>query len=89
LAIVLVGMTGAILRRPLSRVPENTMKFGVGAMLTTFGAFWGGEGVGVVWPGQDIAILAILVFVLAFAGLAVRILRTIATRQPALAATPQ
>ena len=60
MAIVLVGTTGAVLRHPLSRVPENTMKFGVGAMLTTFGAFWGGEGVGVVWPGQDVAVLAIL-----------------------------
>jgi uncharacterized membrane protein len=63
LAILLVGMTGVIVHRPLSRVPENAMKFAVGALLTTFGAFWGGEGVGVEWPGQDGAILAILVFV--------------------------
>jgi uncharacterized membrane protein len=87
LAIVLVGTAGAFLRHPLSRVPENTMKFGVGAMLTTFGAFWGGEGVGVIWPGQDVAVLAILVFVLAFASLGVRVLRTSAPRQTALAAT--
>jgi uncharacterized membrane protein len=51
------------------------MKFIVGAMLTTFGVFWGSEGVGVVWPGQDAAILAILTFVVLTALLSVRILR--------------
>jgi uncharacterized membrane protein len=75
LAAVLVTIVGAIARQPLSRVPENTMKFVVGAMLTTFGIFWGGEGVGVVWPGQDVAILAIIAFVLVAALLSVRILR--------------
>jgi uncharacterized membrane protein len=49
---------------PLSRVPENTMKFAVGVMLTTFGIFWGAEGAGVAWPGEDAAILAVLAFVL-------------------------
>jgi uncharacterized membrane protein len=51
------------------------MKFVVGAMLTTFGIFWGGEGVGVVWPGQDAAILAIVTFVLLTALLSVRTLQ--------------
>jgi uncharacterized membrane protein len=88
LAIVLVGMTGAVLRHPLSRVPENTMKFVVGAMLTTFGAFWGGEGVGVAWPGQDVAILAILVFVLTFAAVSVRALRPKSSARGVLAPTP-
>src|SRR6266851_4135667 len=64
IAVVLVTIVGTIVRQPLSRVPENKMKFVVGAMLTTFGIFWGSEGVGVVWPGQDAAILAILAFVL-------------------------
>jgi uncharacterized membrane protein len=51
------------------------MKFVVGAMLTTFGIFWGGEGVGVVWPGQDAAILAIISFVFLTALLSVRTLQ--------------
>ena len=75
IAVVLVTIVGAIAREPLSRVPENTMKFVVGAMLTTFGIFWGGEGVGVVWPGQDAAILAIVTFVFLTALLSVRTLQ--------------
>jgi uncharacterized membrane protein len=51
------------------------MKFVVGAMLTTFGIFWGSEGVGVVWPGQDAAILAIVAFILVMALISVRILQ--------------
>ena len=74
-AVLLVALVGAVIRQPLSRVPENTMKFLVGAMLTTFGAFWGGEGVGVLWPGQDAAILAILAFVLLSALISVRLLQ--------------
>jgi uncharacterized membrane protein len=82
IAAVLVIIAGVIVRQPLSRVPENTMKLVVGAMLATFGIFWGSEGVGVAWPGQDAAILAILAFVLAVAIAAVQILRR--TRVPAL-----
>lgn len=63
-AIIIVGIVGVLVHAPLSRVPENTMKFAVGAMLTTFGTFWGAEGAGVNWPGQDGAILAVLAFVL-------------------------
>jgi uncharacterized membrane protein len=62
-AVVVVGIAGVIVHRPLSRVPENALKFGVGALLTTFGVFWSGEGVGVEWPGADVAILFILGFV--------------------------
>jgi len=54
---------------------ENTLKFIVGAMLTTFGIFWAGEGVGVEWPGQDAAILAIVSFVSIAALVGVRVLR--------------
>jgi uncharacterized membrane protein len=54
-AVVLVA--GAIVHRPLSRVPENTLKFGVGVMLSAFGVFWTGEGLGIAWPGQDLALL--------------------------------
>jgi uncharacterized membrane protein len=75
IAVVLVTIVGTVVRQPLSRVPENTLKFVVGAMLTTFGIFWGSEGVGVVWPGQDAAILAIVAFVLVMALVGVRILQ--------------
>src|ERR1700751_2441507 len=55
-ACALVLTAGAIVHRPLSRVPENTLKFGVGVMLSAFGVFWTGEGLGVTWPGQDLAL---------------------------------
>src|SRR5260221_2659584 len=58
LACALVLVVGMIVHRPLSRVPENTLKFGVGVMLSAFGVFWTGEGLGVDWPGQDVALLA-------------------------------
>jgi len=64
-AVVIVTGVGIAVRAPLSRVPENLMKFGVGAMLTTFGIFWSAEGAGVEWPGSDAAILGVLAFVLA------------------------
>lgn len=63
-AVVLVGTVGVLVQQPLSQVPENTMKFAVGLMLTTFGIFWGGEGAGVHWPGADAAILGILAFLI-------------------------
>jgi uncharacterized membrane protein len=61
-AVVLVGIAGILLHRPLSTVPENTMKFAVGLLLSSFGMFWGAEGAGVVWPGGDGAILVLLAF---------------------------
>jgi uncharacterized membrane protein len=59
-ALVVVAGTGVLVRAPLSRVPENTLKFAVGLMLTTFGTFWGAEGAGVSWPGEDAAIPVVL-----------------------------
>ena len=59
-AIVVVAGAGIAVRAPLARVPENTMKFGVGVMLTSFGMFWGGEGAGASWPGGDAALLVII-----------------------------
>ena len=56
-ACALVLAAGAVVHRPLSRVPENTLKFGVGVMLSAFGVFWTGEGLGIAWPGQDLALL--------------------------------
>ena len=62
-AIVLVVLAGILVREPLGRVPENTLAFAVGVMLTTFGIFWGAEGAGVEWPGGDAALLGVLAFV--------------------------
>ena len=55
LAVVALGL---VIHRPLARVPENTLKFAVGVMLSAFGIFWTGEGLGVPWPGEDFAITA-------------------------------
>ena len=74
-AVVLVGVVGVLARRPLARVPENTLKFAVGAMLTTFGIFWGAEGAGAEWPGEDAAILGVLAFVLLLSATMVALLR--------------
>ena len=60
LAVVVVLAVATAVRAPLARVPENTMKFAVGVMLVTFGTFWGGEGVGVRWPGADAALPVLL-----------------------------
>jgi Ca2+/H+ antiporter, TMEM165/GDT1 family len=57
-ACIAVLLIGVIVHRPLSRVPENTLKFGVGVMLSAFGVFWTGEGLGVDWPGHDVMLLA-------------------------------
>jgi uncharacterized membrane protein len=57
LAGILVILAGALARVPLSNVPENTLKFVVGIMLTTFGTFWTGEGFGVEWPLADVFLL--------------------------------
>lgn len=59
-SVVVVVILGVIVRGPLSRVPENTLKFVVGVMLTAFGVFWGAEGAGAVWPGADLALLVII-----------------------------
>jgi len=66
-ACFLVAGIGFAIHRPLARVPENTLKFVVGVMLSAFGVFWIGEGFGVDWPGEDIAIIvfAALFFVVA------------------------
>ena len=68
-------VVGVLVRAPLSRVPENTMKFAVGAMLTTFGIFWSAEGAGADWPGADAALPGVLAFVLLLSFAAVATLR--------------
>jgi uncharacterized membrane protein len=82
-AAVLVLVAGVILHRPLARIPENTLKFTVGVLLSTFGTFWAIEGLGLFtpgrasleWPGGDWALLVLLATWLACSRLAVVILR--------------
>lgn len=64
-ACLLVLVIGLVVRKPLARIPENTLKFGVGVMLSAFGLFWTGEGLGIAWPGRDLAILAFAALFLA------------------------
>jgi uncharacterized membrane protein len=66
-AVVLVVIAGLAIRAPLARVPENTLKFAVGVMLTSFGSFWAAEGAGARWPGSDAALLALIPATLLFA----------------------
>jgi uncharacterized membrane protein len=78
-ACMLVLVAGILIHRPLARVPENALKFGVGVMLASFGVFWTGEGLGVSWPGEDLAVLGFVALFLASAlGLAA------ALRHPAM-----
>ncbi|BCJ38685.1 hypothetical protein Athai_61880 [Actinocatenispora thailandica] len=79
-AAVAVAAAGLAVRAPLARVPENTMKFVVGIMLTAFGMFWGGEGVGARWPGGDAALLVLVPGTAAFALTLVALLRRAAAR---------
>ena len=60
LALLCVVLLGLWLHRPLARVPENALKFGVGVLLAAFGTFWVGEGIGLQWRGADWAILALI-----------------------------
>ena len=54
-AVLVVTAVGFAVRAPLARVPENTMKFVVGTLLTAFGVFWATEGTGAHWPGDDLS----------------------------------
>jgi uncharacterized membrane protein len=88
-AVVVVTVVGIAVRTPLARVPENTMKFIVGIMLTSFGIFWGAEGAGAHWPGADIALLVVVPAVALFALALVAILRRIAGQPRVSSAAPQ
>jgi uncharacterized membrane protein len=85
-AVLAVVLAGAAARAPLARVPENTMKFAVGVMLSSFGMFWGAEGAGASWPGGDAALLAVIPGVLLVAIAMVWGLRRLAHRAPSEAA---
>jgi uncharacterized membrane protein len=68
---VLVILVGVLVRAPLQRIPENTLKFIVGIMLTTFGTFWSGESFGINWPFSDLFLLILAVLYLAVSALLV------------------
>ncbi len=87
-AVVLVAGVGVVVRAPLARVPENGMKFVVGVMLTSFGAFWAVEGVGGTWPGADAALLVLAPAVAAYGLLIIVWLRRQRLSQPAADGTP-
>jgi uncharacterized membrane protein len=61
-ALLVVVVAGVLARGPLSRVPENTIKFVVGLLLTSFGCFWGAEGAGIHWPGEEASLLGVIAF---------------------------
>jgi len=82
-AVVVVAVAGLALRAPLARVPENTMKFTVGVMLTAFGTFWGAEGAGARWPGSDAALLVLAPAIALFALGLVAVLRRTPSPAPA------
>lgn len=79
-ALIVVVALGIAVHRPLSRIPENTLKFVVGVLLSAFGTFWVGEGLGMPWPGRDWAILALIAGYLAVALISVPRCRARAAR---------
>ncbi len=88
-AVVLVIGAGALARAPLSRVPENTLKYAVGVLLSAFGTYWGAEGAGARWPAADASILILLaVYLGASLLLVMRLRRGPAARGPAVPRAP-
>jgi Ca2+/H+ antiporter, TMEM165/GDT1 family len=71
-AALLVALVGVLLHRPLTQVPENTLKYLVAIMLSTFGTFWVGEGLRLEWPGGDWALIGLLVAYFVTFGIAVQ-----------------
>jgi uncharacterized membrane protein len=82
-AVLIVAGAGVAIRAPLARVPENTLKFVVGIMLTAFGLFWGAEGAGAHWPGSDAALLVLVPAVALWALALTAVLRRRAGAEPA------
>jgi len=78
---LLVIIAGAVIRAPLTKVPENTLKFVVGIMLTSFGTFWAGEGFLVSWPGADAFILVLVIIYLLASFLLVTYLKSYKKRR--------
>lgn len=74
-ALLLVVVLGVVVHKPLSTIPENTLKFIVGVLLSAFGTFWVGEGLGLTWPGKDWSIPGLVLGFLVVALLAVPLCR--------------
>jgi len=85
IAGILVIVAGTVIRAPLTKVPENTLKFIVGIMLTTFGTFWAGEGFGVEWPYADAFILVLAALYLLASFILVMILKQSKQRRVVMA----
>ena len=80
-AVVLVMIVGAVLHKPLTQIPENASKFAVGLLLTAFGLFWLGEGLGAQWPGADLALLPLLALLAAVSALTVALARRVSVKE--------
>jgi uncharacterized membrane protein len=72
-AAALVTIAAVAIHKPLARVPENTLKFAVGVLISAFGTFWTGEGMGIEWPGHDLALIGIAAVLLGASLLGVRL----------------
>lgn len=81
LAMLVVAVAGVVVRKPLARVPENTLKYAVGIILTSLGTFWTAEGMGAKWPLDIVSILFLVAVYLGASQLAVQLVR----RRPVLA----
>lgn len=88
-ALLVVTLLGLALHRPLASVPENTLKFIVGVLLSAFGTFWFGEGIRILWPAGDWSILALVLGYFVVAVLAVVLCRRSVNKTPAVHPHPQ
>ena len=82
-ALAVVIALGLALHRPLSRIPENLLKFIVGLLLSAFGTFWTGQGLGIPWPGGDWSIMTLVAGFALAAGLALVLAHSSRRRQRA------
>jgi uncharacterized membrane protein len=80
LAMVVVAAAGVVVRKPLAKVPENTLKYAVGIVLTSLGTFWAVEGMGASWPLDFVSILFLAAAYFAASRMAIELIR-----RPALA----
>src|SRR5262249_14536890 len=78
IALLVVAAAGILVHSPLSRVPENTIKFAVGVLLTSFGCFWAAEGAGVEWPGGELLLLPLIAY---FGGASILLARALRGRR--------
>jgi uncharacterized membrane protein len=75
-ALIIVVILGLLIHKPLAKVPENTLKFAVGVLLSSFGVFWVGEGLKLPWPGDDLSLFGLTVGFLVTSLLAVSLIKS-------------